>query len=79
MPDSELDEIPTSWLEDGVKVENDPERIKVVSNDYILHKCDNLYYGTFTPQFKHGNCYWFCNHCRTVISPQLIMAKRLAE
>ena len=79
MPSSELDEIPTSWREDGVRVETDPDRVRIVSDDYIQHSCNGVNYGTFTPQFKHGDCYWFCNHCKAVISPQLIMAKRLAE
>lgn len=87
MPYSERDEIPASWKKAGVKVENDPSNIRTTEVDGVfLHRCsplrrhcqDSCYHGILSPQFKHGDSYWFCSHCKTVVSPQMIMAIRLA-
>lgn len=80
MPYSSQDEIPASW-KGKVTLEADPN--KVVSNNgkYFYHKCGQprAYRGELLPQFKHENCPYFCQNCKTVVPAATIMALKLGK
>lgn len=81
MPYSERDEMPESWVKG--RIETDPNNILQVgdhvNNGYFLHWCGMSYYGTLTPQVKHEDSNWSCSNCQAIVSPQLMMAVRLAK
>lgn len=82
MPYSSQDEIPASWL-DTVTLEADPDKVMVSKNGkYFYHNCGyprDSNQGKLLPQFKHGNCYYFCTTCKVVIPPTTIMALKLGK
>ncbi|MEK0325220.1 MAG: hypothetical protein QQN63_05905 [Nitrosopumilus sp.] len=83
MPYSSQDEIPASW-KGKVTLDADPDKVVVSSNGkYFYHQCDpkrrNTWQGELRPQFKHGNCAYWCSNCKTIIPPTTIMALRLGR
>ena len=84
MPYSSQDEIPASWR-DSVTLDADPDKV-IVSSDgkYFYHQCSiakvSLHHrGELRPQFKHGNCPYWCSNCKTIVPAATIMALKLGK
>lgn len=83
MPYSSQDGIPVSWR-GKVTLEADPARVISSKNGkYFYHQCGSevLGYarGALLPQFKHGDCPYFCDNCKTVVPAATIMALKLGK
>lgn len=83
MPYSSQDEIPASWR-GTVTLDADPDNVMPsVDFQHFFHKCGSKksagWPGELRPQFKHGDCPYFCSTCKVVVPATVIMALKLGK